>query len=37
MKSEASSSLNVQAQGTVGIRGRFFGGLLSLSSLSEWV
>jgi hypothetical protein len=37
MKSEAWSSPNVRAQVTVGIRGRFFGGLLSLSSLSEWV
>jgi hypothetical protein len=37
MKSEAWSSPNVQAQVTVGIRGRFFDGSRSLSSLSEWV
>ena len=35
MKSVARSSPNVRAQVTVDIRGRLFGGLLSLSSLSE--
>jgi hypothetical protein len=37
MRSEAWSSPNARAQVTVGIRGRFFGGSRSLSSLSEWV